>query len=303
MKTEQYKNKELVVRKQMAGFLEKLFRHAGYDFRHDLFKNVVYGEKEHNTPLEETFKNYFDAYSYLLSNGKNPFTIELLKKFFYLLNGNETDESLLVRTTTYFFKHCELPALERAIDFHLYVYNELMAMEQNNALIISLMMFNYVLVKAGIPSIQIYIRALEEYEQLRDKYFMGDKEPLYKFMLEQVTKADFLDKSYVKSLTPITVKEVYDKLIKEQDVLKYHFRVQGLYVFGSIVKETQRFDSDIDLLVVLPLDVSFERRSELTTELSDYLYSVLNRKIDIIEISEYIAENTLKYITNYTKIY
>ncbi len=51
MKTEQYKNKELVVRKQMAGFLEKLFRHAGYDFRHDLFKNVVYGEKEHNTPL------------------------------------------------------------------------------------------------------------------------------------------------------------------------------------------------------------------------------------------------------------
>ena len=32
-------NKELIVRKRIASFLEKLLRYFGYDFRHDLYKH------------------------------------------------------------------------------------------------------------------------------------------------------------------------------------------------------------------------------------------------------------------------
>ena len=33
---------ELIVRKKVARFIEKYFRFLGHDFRHDLFKQIVY---------------------------------------------------------------------------------------------------------------------------------------------------------------------------------------------------------------------------------------------------------------------
>ena len=34
-------NKELLVRKKMASFIEKLLRCLDYDFRHDIFKQIT----------------------------------------------------------------------------------------------------------------------------------------------------------------------------------------------------------------------------------------------------------------------
>ena len=65
------KNKELIVRKKVVNSIEKLIKHFGYDFRHDLYKEIVYMEKEFKTPLEERVKSYFDGYVYLLSNHKS----------------------------------------------------------------------------------------------------------------------------------------------------------------------------------------------------------------------------------------
>ena len=46
-------NKRIFVRKKIANFLEKLFRHCGYDFDHDVFKKIIYSEEEYKTPIEE----------------------------------------------------------------------------------------------------------------------------------------------------------------------------------------------------------------------------------------------------------
>ena len=81
--------KELIVRKNVVSFLEKLLRYLGYDFRHDIFKKIIYNEAGIVTPFEEKFKSYYDAYIYLLSNSKNPITKHLLMRFFYIIFGNE----------------------------------------------------------------------------------------------------------------------------------------------------------------------------------------------------------------------
>ena len=48
----------LVVRKHVSSFIEKILRCLGHDFRHDVFKSVVYGEKPYITPEEEKWKSY-----------------------------------------------------------------------------------------------------------------------------------------------------------------------------------------------------------------------------------------------------
>lgn len=53
-----YKNKEILVRKRMAAFLEKLLQHLGYDTRHDVFKQIVYNETACETHSKQKIKNY-----------------------------------------------------------------------------------------------------------------------------------------------------------------------------------------------------------------------------------------------------
>ncbi len=75
---------ELRVRKRMANFIEKLMRAIGYDFDHDSFKKIVYSEDMAKSEIEETIKNYYDAYYYILSNHKHSLTKGILAKFFFI---------------------------------------------------------------------------------------------------------------------------------------------------------------------------------------------------------------------------
>ena len=76
---------ELIVRKTISQFIEKIFRYHGYDFNHNEYKKVVYNEREALNNTEEKLKCYYDAYMYLLNNSKTIFTNSLIKKFFYIL--------------------------------------------------------------------------------------------------------------------------------------------------------------------------------------------------------------------------
>lgn len=46
-------NRELIVRKRKAQFIEKALQFCGYDFRHDDYKHVVYAESGYKTQSEE----------------------------------------------------------------------------------------------------------------------------------------------------------------------------------------------------------------------------------------------------------
>ena len=81
------KNKELIVRKKMSHFLEKLLRFYGKDIRHDLYKGIIYSEEQVRTEEEWKIKIFYDGLNYLLNNHMNPLSKELLKKFFYILYG------------------------------------------------------------------------------------------------------------------------------------------------------------------------------------------------------------------------
>lgn len=295
--------KELVVRKRIASFIEKILRFCGYDFRHDLYKQIVYGEVSICTPLEETIKDLYDAYYYLLSNHKRPLDKVLLKKFFYLLNGKEPDEALLIRIVSKFFYLDALPPIEKAIEFHLYVYKELGESNNINGLIIPLMLFNYSLVKSGIPSLRFITPTLKKYIQYRQKYIDGDKSPLYGLILEQLREAKFQDKSYYGNLRVLSTQEIFNRIIKDKNMLQERFGIQHIYLFGSFAKDLQRIDSDIDLLVVFSQNLSYETKTKFIEELANYYFNIFNRFMDFGEISDFISDEIIKEITTYIKIY
>lgn len=296
-------NKELIVRKRMSAFLEKALRYCGYDFRHDDYKQIIYGESGCKTDFEIMMKNMYDAYHYLLFNAQSPLSAEVLKRFFYILDGQEGDETFFIRMTSKFFYMNDMPPFERAVEFHLYVYSELCGENEDCKLIVPLMFFNFALVKAGIPTLRFVNSTLQKYEECRTEYFNGNKAPIYKLFLEQIQEAKFQDKGFYEKLKPLTAKEICERIFQNKDTLQNRYGIESVALFGSFSKGLQRIDSDIDVLIVYSSTLSYEEKARINGELASLCMTTFNRYLDITEISEYVNDWIVKEIINYKKIF
>ena len=294
------KNKELVVRKRIVNFLEKIFKYLGYEFRHDNYKSVAYGEMCFLTPLEERAKNYIDALNYLLANKNSVLTSKVLSKFIYIIKQREIDINILKRISNYYFYLEKENELNKALKINLYVYKELEFLNHEEQLVISLMLFNYSLVQDNIPCVQLVMKELQKYEELKDK---GDYEALYEFMKEVIMNNKFQDKSYYRNLKPLTLRKIQRKILKDKDVLKDKYKVKSIYIFGSFCKGIERIDSDIDMAIRLSLDLTEVEKEKTLKELKEYFYKVFKRFVDIHELMDMVHENFIEEAVNIIKIY
>ncbi len=296
------KNKELIVRKRLVNFFEKILRYLKYDFPHERYKGIVYSEISPESPLEEKIKIYYDALLFLLSNRKFPITSSFLKRFFYLMYGEEMSEDLLIRLKSYYFYLMDYAPVEKAVEFHLYVYQELRDLLEEDRLIISLFFLNYCLVACNIPCIRLLNNELKEYVLYREKFFEGDKKTIYFFLLNIIRKSKFQDKSYYIDLKPLSLQEIINFISKNKKFIVDKFKIKHLYVFGSYAKRTNRIDSDIDFLINFSLDLLYEEKLNLKLLFENYLFDAFHRYIDIHEIFEYLTDDLIKETTKIKKI-
>lgn len=126
---------------------------------------------------------YYDGYWFLLPNSKNPLSNDLLNKFLFLLFGKTVDYSILLRITKEYFEYVDCPPFEAAVDFHLRAYDEMEEFKEIDRTAISLMLFNYSLVKNGVATISIFSYEYKEYFDLRQEYKNGNRVKLYDFLM------------------------------------------------------------------------------------------------------------------------
>lgn len=300
---EKYKGKEIIVRKRIAGFIEKLFNAYNYDFHHDRFKKVVYGEDACNCLLEEKFKSYYDGYWFLLSNSKNSLSNDLLNKFLFLIFGKTVDFSIILRITKAYFEYVDCPPFEAAVDFHMRAYEEMEEFDEIDKTAISLMLFNYSLVKNGIATINIFPYDYKEYFDLRQGYKEGNKTKLYEFFIKTIKKDNFQDKSYYKNLKELSIEEIRKSINEDKTFLIDKLKVKSISIFGSFAKGIDRYDSDIDLLVSFSLDLLKEEKETNIELIKNLYFKKFNRYIDITEINEYLNDDFIKKITYVKKIF
>lgn len=298
-----FKNKELIVRKKKASFLEKIFRYLGYDFRHDIYKQIICCETSVMTPLEQKIKNYYDAYSYLLKNSQNPLTKEMLSRFFYIIDETIPNEIWIRRLCTRYFDYVDLPPIEQAIEFHLKSYKLMDEFEEEKRFIVSLMFFNYLLVKNNIPIIRILNEDLKKYETAKGLYYEGEKQKIYELFLEIISESKFQDKEYYKNLKPLSLEQIYKKVIEDKEMLERQYNVKHISIFGSFAKNRERIDSDIDMLIGFSLDLTEGKKKENIENLTRYFYNQFYRFIDIMEARLCFEDELIREISGLKKIY
>ncbi len=290
---------ELIVRKKLTQFIEKYFRYLGCDFRHTLFKQIVYMETPIQTKLEEKMKNAYDAYFYLLSNNQNIFSASLLKKFFYILKEEELAVDLITRLTDLFFKTCAENSLENSIIFSHKVFQTMVELDTEHKFLITLMFLNFSLVRVGIPALVFNETVLKELSEL---YILNSSNNLVCYITKFIQESKKQDKSYYQNLKKLTFKEIYHTLLDDK-VLLAQFGVKHLYIFGSFAQGTERLDSDIDMLAEFSLDITKESKQKFKETIRKLYLDKFKRFIDLIEVGPYLSENILKEINNCTKIF
>jgi predicted nucleotidyltransferase len=72
--------------------------------------------------------------------------------------------------------------------------------------------------------------------------------------------------------------EIHQSLQQLLPILKAHYQVKSIGVFGSYVRQEQRIDSDLDLLVAFTEPPSLLR----FIELENFLADTLEIKIDLV---------------------
>ena len=287
-------NKRIFVRKKIANFLEKALRYCGYEFDHDGFKKIIYSEDEYRTPVEEKIKSTYDAYIYLLNNDKNMISKSLWKKFYYIYAEEELEQFLGIRLSTKYFHLNHLSPLEQAIEYHLYVYQEFKELKEEDRLLLSLMVFNFILVRNQIPLVQFFKKEFKDYEHVREEYFKGNKTPILEFTLALLKKNPYMEKSYYKNLIPVSLTDIIEFVEERKEEFKNKYHIKGLWIHGSIAKRIERMDSDIDFFVEMSLDLFHEEKLCLINELKQVFFDKFKRMVDIHEIVEYLDDDIIK---------
>jgi len=77
-----------------------------------------------------------------------------------------------------------------------------------------------------------------------------------------------------------TTKEIIDKIKTELPDIKKKYSIKSLGIFGSYIRNEQKNDSDLDMLI------EFEDEAVITlidfVQLENYLSDLLNNKVDLV---------------------
>lgn len=291
------KNSELIVLKKVGKLIEKILRFFELDFSHERFKAVIYAKDEFQTPFEEKMKHYFDAYYYLLSNAKSPFTASVFQRFYYLIFEHPAEENIASKITSEWIWLSGESRITKAIYLHCYVFSLLNDLNEMERWMVSFMMLNYFLVKENIPCLYLNYRDLAEYAENK-----GNEEKVKNLLYQIILQAQTQKKSYYKQLKKITLEDIALLFGEKQNFIRETYQIEHVFVYGSFAENTARIDSDIDLLILFKEDISYPEKKRCKEELVRYLTKEFNRYVDIQEIFESLSKEMMIEATNVKKI-
>lgn len=283
-------NKEEVLysRKGQVGFMERLYKYFKYDFEHDIYKAVMYGEGDSNTKLMNRIKSMYDGYEYLLRNSRRKLTREVIKKFYYIVYEEQIKEEKADKLATEYFKIAEEEAIERSNRMYRLINDTFDDKSEEERIIIGIMFLNYVLVKENMKAIRLTQKEIDEFIKIRKE---KDKTKEFENLLKLVRNTKSFTKEYIKNLKPLTLKEICEGI--KEDV-KNDEEIKEIIIYGSYAKAKERIDSDVDMLVRLSDDLTYEQRIQKIEGLEERLAKKLKRKVDIHEISKYISDELIR---------
>ena len=256
-------------------FIKRLCQFAGIDLKPDIFKQISMNQINAEYKSESKVKKVVDSYNYLIENTAQSFDEMILDNSYYLLNGTRLSKRIADKIILYYYIYLDLPIHEMVCDIHVIIVKSRIKKKREFAFLIT----SYLLMRKGYYPIIILKEDCYRYKRAIN-CFENSSLDLYSLfeLIEHRTRKQF---SYDDELV-MSKEKLISTLQQRQAELKNEYKVQHLYLFGSLSKNEYLTQSDIDLRITFSEDWEMSKAG-LLAKLHDYLHDLLKKKIDLVE--------------------
>lgn len=125
---------------------------------------------------------------------------------------------------------------------------------------------------------------------------------MVKYLISAINNNKTPKENDYRGLEIISFSQIYNIFKNEQKVLEA-YGIRHLFIFGSYAKNTERVDSDVDLLVIMNQDLTNKEKEANLMILSDMFYKKTKHFVDFMEISDYLNDTIIKELNDVNKLF
>ena len=294
-------NQKKVYFKEIPSFITTISNNLGYQIQILQVKDMFSLNYEVYSQEEEKIKDYLDTYFFLLNNSCNAINERIINKSLFLLTNKRVNKEKIEKILTNFYSIEEEINISKIIKLSFETSN--LAKNKKDKYIYFLMLINYLLLHYNFKAIKYFSDDFSTLDEVINKYKENEKELLETYITLKEAMSKNLDEDYYKNLRKVSLKDITSYLYENKEILQKKYQVESLAIFGSFVKDKERLDSDIDLIVRFERFVPLLKRNRYKEEIQEMIFQKFNRFSDIHIESELINENNIKTFKDKLKIF
>ena len=294
-------NQKKVYFKEIPSFITTISNHLGYQIQILQVKDMFSLNYDIYSKEEEKIKDYLDTYFFLLNNSCNAINERIINKSLFLLTNKRVNQEKVETILTNFYSIEEEINISKIIKLAFEISN--LSKNKKDKYIYFLMLINYLLLHYNFKAIKYFKEDLSTLDEVIDKYKANEKDLLETYITLKESLSKNLDEDYYKNLRKVSLKDITSYLYENKEILQKKYQVESLAIFGSFVKDKERLDSDIDLIVRFERFIPLLKRNRYKEEIQEMIFQKFNRFSDIHIESELINENNIKTFKNNIKIF
>ena len=294
-------NQKKVYFKEIPSFITTISNHLGYQIQILQVKDMFSLNYEVYSQEEEKIKDYLDTYFFLLNNSCNAINERIINKSLFLLTNKRVNKEKIEKILTNFYSIEEEINISKIIKLSFETSN--LVKNKKDKYIYFLMLINYLLLHYNFKAIKYFSDDFSTLDEVINKYKENEKELLETYITLKEAMSKNLDEDYYKNLRKVSLKDITSYLYENKEILQKKYQVESLAIFGSFVKDKERLDSDIDLIVRFERFIPLLKRNRYKEEIQEMILQKFNRFSDIHIESELINENNIKTFKDNIKIF
>ena len=294
-------NQKKVYFKEIPSFITTISNHLGYQIQILQVKDMFSLNYEVYSKEEEKVKDYLDTYFFLLNNSCNAINERIINKSLFLLTNKRVNQEKVKTILTKFYSIKEEINISKIIKLSFETSN--LVKNKKDKYIYFLMLINYLLLHYNFKAIKYFSDDFSTLDEVINKYKENEKELLETYITLKEAMSKNLDEDYYKNLRKVSLKDITSYLYENKEILQKKYQVESIAIFGSFVKDKERLDSDIDLIVRFEKFIPLLKRNRYKEEIQEMIFQKFNRFSDIHIESELINENNIKTFKNNIKIF
>lgn len=269
------KDKELIVYKDVFKFCESALHYSNYSFSYKHAKGLVYNHIKPNDELDYLIINVYNAYLFILKNANNV-NDDIINEFLNMLSIDNDDYIYdLIK---------DIKLNDNYIDNLLNVYFNILNHYQDTALkeIISLSIFNMLLIRIKVVPIKFNYNNIIRFKDIVSIY-NDDQDKCIDLLYELIINNKMQSKDYYNNLTDFTKDDIINYLRDNKDIINNKYKIKEISLFGSFANDTNRIDSDIDLILSFYEDITYDDKLRYVNEFKELMFNRFKRFVDISE--------------------